>query len=91
MALTNYLMQSLICLFIFTGAGFALFGKLQRYELYYVVFGIWIFQLIISPIWLTYFRFGPVEWFWRTVTYKKKQQMRRGAIHTTVEEQVLVV
>jgi uncharacterized protein len=55
MALTNYLTHSFICMIIFTGVGFGLFGKLQRYELLYVVFSIWIFQLIISPIWLKYF------------------------------------
>lgn len=77
MALTNYIMHSVICAFVFTGIGFSLFGKLQRHELYYVVLAIWIFQLIASPIWLKYFRFGPLEWLWRTLTYKKTQPFRR--------------
>ena len=77
MALTNYIMQSVICAFIFTGIGFSLFGKLQRYQLYYVVFSIWLFQMIFSPLWLKYFRFGPLEWLWRTLTYKKIQPFRR--------------
>jgi uncharacterized protein len=77
MALTNYIMHSVICAFVFTGIGFALYGELQRYELYYVVISIWIFQLIVSPIWLKYFRFGPLEWLWRTLTYKKVQTFRR--------------
>jgi uncharacterized protein len=72
MALTNYLMHSVICMIIFTGVGFGLFGKLQRYELYYVVLAIWIFQMIMSPLWLRYFRFGPAEWLWRTLTYQKR-------------------
>ena len=76
MALTNYLMHSIITGFIFFGFGFALYGELQRYQLYYIVFGIWIFQLIVSPIWLKYFRFGPAEWLWRSLTYKKKQPMK---------------
>ncbi|HMQ07348.1 MAG TPA: DUF418 domain-containing protein [Saprospiraceae bacterium] len=71
MALTNYIMHSIICMFVFTGVGFALFGKLQRYELLYVVFSIWIFQLIVSPIWLRYFHFGPLEWLWRNLSYNK--------------------
>ncbi len=50
MAFTNYIMHSVIAMFFFTGAGFGMFGKLQRHELLYVVFSIWIFQLIISPI-----------------------------------------
>jgi uncharacterized protein len=77
MALTNYLMDSVICMIVFTGVAFGLFGKLQRYELYYVVLGIWIFQLIVSPIWLSYFRFGPAGWLWRSRTYLKKQPMRK--------------
>lgn len=72
MALTNYLMHSVICMVIFTGVGFGLFGKLQRYELYYVVFAIWIFQMIMSPVWFRYFRFGPAEWLWRTLTYQRR-------------------
>jgi uncharacterized protein len=77
MALTNYIMQSVICAFVFTGIGFSMYGQLQRYELYYVVFSIWLFQLIASPIWLTYFRFGPLEWVWRSITYNKRQPFRR--------------
>jgi uncharacterized protein len=77
MALTNYIMHSVICAIIFTGVGFAMFGKLQRYELYYVVAAIWTFQLIVSPVWLKHFRFGPLEWMWRSLTYKKKQPFKR--------------
>jgi len=76
MALTNYLMHSVITSIIFYGFGFGLYGQLQRYELYYIVFSIWIFQLIVSPIWLRYFQYGPVEWLWRSLTYQKKQPFR---------------
>lgn len=76
MALTNYIMHSVIVMFVFLGFGFALFGQLSRYQLYYVVGGIWLFQLIVSPIWLRYFHFGPLEWLWRSLTYKKRQPMR---------------
>jgi uncharacterized protein len=76
MALTNYIMHSVIVMFVFTGLGFALFGQLSRFQLYYVVGGIWLFQLIASPIWLRYFQFGPLEWLWRSLTYKKMQPMR---------------
>jgi len=75
LALTNYLMHSIITSIIFYGDGFALFGELQRYELYYIVFGIWIFQLIYSPIWLNYFNYGPAEWIWRSLTYQKMQPL----------------
>ena len=80
MALTNYIMHSVVAMFVFTGVGFALFGQLSRLQLYYVVAGIWTFQLIASPIWLRYFQFGPLEWAWRSLTYKKRQPMRIRAI-----------
>lgn len=76
MALTNYIMHSIICMIVFTGVGFGLFGKLQRYELLYVVFSIWIFQLILSPIWLKYYHFGPMEWLWRSLSYQKRQPFK---------------
>ncbi|MDH4092247.1 MAG: DUF418 domain-containing protein [Cyclobacteriaceae bacterium] len=76
MALTNYLMHTVICTTFFLGFGFGMFGKLQRYELYYVVILIWVAQLIYSPIWLRYFKYGPAEWAWRSLTYLKKQPFR---------------
>jgi uncharacterized protein len=79
MAFTNYVSHSIICNVIFLGYGFSMYGKLQRYELYFIVVGIWVFQLIVSPIWLKYFRFGPLEWVWRSLTYWKLQPMKREA------------
>ncbi len=76
LALTNYLMQSVITSIIFYGDGLSLFGTLQRYQLYYIVAGIWILQLIYSPIWLKYFQYGPAEWLWRSLTYQKVQDFR---------------
>jgi uncharacterized protein len=75
MAITNYLMHSAICLVLFILLGW--YGQLERHQLYYVVFAIWAAQLVISPLWLRYFRFGPVEWLWRSLTYVKWQPMRR--------------
>lgn len=86
MALTNYLSQSLICLFVFTGAGLALYGRLERHELYYVVLAIWIAQLTWSPLWLSRFRFGPAEWLWRSLTYWKIQPMAEVTGVTKVTE-----
>jgi uncharacterized protein len=76
MAFSNYIMHSVITAFFFTGYGLKMYGKLQRYELYYVVAAIWLLQLIVSPIWLRHFRFGPLEWCWRSLTYWKRQPMR---------------
>lgn len=77
MAFTNYLMQSLLCGLFFYGVGFGFFGKLQRYELYYVVGAVWLLEILWSHIWLKYFRFGPLEWLWRSLTYWKKQPIRK--------------
>lgn len=76
MALSNYVLHTLICTGIFYGYGLGYFGKLQYYQLFYVVGSIWLFQLIGSPVWLRYFRFGPLEWLWRSLTYWKRQPMR---------------
>ncbi len=76
MALTNYIMQTIICIFIFDGFGLGFFGQFQYYQLYYVVFAIWLIQMIYSPIWLRYFQMGPLEWLWRSLVYLKKQPMR---------------
>lgn len=78
MAFTNYLMQSLMCSLYFLGIGFGMLGKLQRYEIYFVVGAVWVIEIIWSHIWLHYFRFGPLEWCWRSLTYWKKQPMRKA-------------
>lgn len=77
MAFTNYLLQTIICTTIFYGHGLGLFGKVERWGQALIMIGIWILILFISPIWLKHFRFGPVEWLWRTLTYLKAQPMRR--------------
>lgn len=76
MALTNYLMQTIICTALFYGFGFGLFGYFERYQLYGVVAAIWVVELIWSPLWLARFRFGPFEWVWRSLTYWQRQPMR---------------
>ena len=76
MAFTNYLMQTIICTLIFYGYGFSKYNTLRFHQLYYVAAAIWLFQLIFSSIWLRYFRFGPFEWLWRSLTYWKKQPMK---------------
>ena len=76
MAFSNYILHTLICTTLFYGHGLGLFGKLRRHELYYVVAAIWFLQLVVSPIWLRAYRFGPLEWCWRSLTYWKRQPMR---------------
>ena len=76
MALTNYLMQSVVALVIFILLGY--WAMLQRYQLYYIVLAVWLFQLIVSPIWLKLFEFCPAEWLWRYLTYGKPPPFHRG-------------
>ncbi len=77
MAFSNYISHSLVYALVFYAPGLRMMGQLQRYQLYYVVFGMWILNLVWSPIWLRHFRFGPLEWCWRSLTYWKRQPMRR--------------
>lgn len=77
MALTNYLMQTLICTTIFYGHGLGLFGSVERTGQILIVFAVWAVELLWSPWWLARFRFGPFEWLWRSLTYMKLQPMRR--------------
>ncbi len=76
MALSNYIGQTVLATLIFYGWGLGLYGRLNRLELVGVVLVIWTLQLIISPWWLSHFRYGPLEWFWRTMSHWKRQHMR---------------
>ena len=76
-ALSNYLFTSIACTAFFWG--FRLYGKLEYYQLYAVVACVWLLNLTLSPIWLRHFQFGPMEWVWRSLTYWKRQPMRRNA------------
>ncbi|WP_294395202.1 DUF418 domain-containing protein [uncultured Sphingomonas sp.] len=77
MALTNYLGTSLIVTTLFYGYGLGLFGRLERAELYWVVFGQWVLILAWSKPWLARFRYGPLEWLWRSLARGRIQPMRR--------------
>lgn len=77
LALTNYLMQSLICVFIFMGYGLGLAATLGPFNLTLIALAIYTFQVIFSHVWIKYFRFGPMEWLWRSLTYGKIQPFRK--------------
>lgn len=76
MALTNYLVQSIVGTLIFNGYGLGYFGTVGRPGLWLIVLAIWAAQLWYSPLWLARFRFGPAEWLWRSLTYMTPQPMR---------------
>ncbi|MCE9618616.1 MAG: DUF418 domain-containing protein [Planctomycetes bacterium] len=75
MALTNYLMQSLICSMIFQHWGFGQFASWTIPQMAALVAGIYLVQLPLSAAWLSVFRFGPMEWLWRSLSYMRLQPM----------------
>jgi uncharacterized protein len=77
MALSNYLFQSLVCTTIFYSYGFGLFGSVGRAAGMVFVLAIYLAQVALSVAWLKYFRFGPMEWLWRRLSYGQRQPMRR--------------
>jgi len=76
MAFTNYIFQSLLCTLIFYGHGLGLFGEVERVYQITIVAMVWIVQLYISPWWLGRYKFGPLEWAWRSLTYWQKQPFK---------------
>jgi len=77
MALSNYLTQSVICVFIFYGIGFGFFASVERMGQFFFVLGIWLVQLMWSKPWLGKYLFGPFEWVWRSLTYWSIQPFRK--------------
>ena len=82
MALTNYVSQSMICMFIFYGVGLRLGGTVG--PTIYIPIGIAVYclQIFLSRIWLKHFDFGPLEWLWRTFTYGKRFPLRSASAVT---------
>ncbi len=79
MALTNYLLQTVICTTIFYGHGFGLFGSVDRAGQLAIVVGIWAFQLLASSAWLRYFAVGPLEWLTRWLVFKRRPSFLRSS------------
>ncbi|MBY0282668.1 MAG: DUF418 domain-containing protein [Sphingomonas sp.] len=78
MAFSNYLGTSLLMMPIFHGWGLGLYGELNRIELFGVVLCVWALMLGWSKPWLARFRYGPLEWLWRCLTYGKRFPFRRA-------------
>jgi len=77
MALTNYLVQSIVCTLVFYGYGLGFFEHLPRFWQVPFALGLFAVQVLYSQWWLQRFRFGPAEWLWRSITYWQLQPMRR--------------
>jgi len=77
-AFTVYILQSVIGLLLFSSLGLGLFGQLSLGALMLITLAIWLLFLAAAPLWLRYFRFGPLEWLWRSLTYGQLQPIRRA-------------
>lgn len=75
MAITNYILQSVMCTLLFYGYGAGLYGKIGVFSGIVVTVVIFLIQVRVSVWWLNRFRFGPVEWLWRSLTYGSRQPM----------------
>jgi uncharacterized protein len=81
MAFTNYLFTTFICTGIFYGHGLGLFGQAERWQQMVLTVAVWLVLIIFSWLWLQRFRFGPVEWLWRYLTYGNKPEFKRELRH----------
>jgi uncharacterized protein len=79
MALSNYLLASILGNLIFTGVGLGLYASLSRPQVWLIVFAIWALQLAWSKPWLERFRYGPFEWLWRSLARWQRQPMQPPA------------
>lgn len=77
MALTNYIMQTILSVLLFYGLGFGLGTTIGYSYVWGIVIAVFTFQVLYSTIWMHYFNYGPLEWIWRMLTYGKVLPLRR--------------
>jgi uncharacterized protein len=82
MALTNYLLTSVLLRFVFSWGPWKLYGELEYYQLLYAVAAMWTINISLSLLWLRFFAFGPVEWIWRVLTYWTWQPLANSRVET---------
>ena len=78
MALTNYIVQSVIGLILFSSIGFSLYEGFSPSQTLSIAIAVFAVQVLYSKLWLTYFRFGPLEWLWRCLTYRRLFPIKRS-------------
>jgi uncharacterized protein len=78
MAFSNYVLQTVCCTLFFFGYGLGYYGELSRVRLMLVWLGVTAVQVGFSLLWLRRFRFGPLEWAWRALTYGRRPPFRRA-------------
>lgn len=78
MALTNYVSQSVLGMFLFYGIGWGWGADMGLVYVELIAIGVYLLQLFCSYAWLSYFQFGPLEWGWRMLTYGKSLRLKRA-------------
>lgn len=78
MALSLYVLQTIICSLFFYGYGFGYFGSLKQWELYFFVAEVVLVQVVFAVFWFRYYKQGPLEWVWDCVVYRKWLPNKRG-------------
>lgn len=78
MALSNYVLQSIVCTTIFYSYGLGYFGQVGSATGLSLTVAIVLVQLVLSHLWLARFQFGPLEWVWRSITYLRVPPLRRA-------------
>lgn len=78
MALTNYVMQSILCTMLFYGWGFGFLGKMSNSYTVLIAIALIVVQVWVSKIWLQHFTYGPLEWLWRSLTFFKVHPMKKS-------------
>ncbi len=76
MAFTCYILQTVICTTLFFGHGFGLYGRVPRWGQLLIVCAIWAVLIPLANLWLARYRYGPLEWLWRRMTYGFRRTVR---------------
>lgn len=76
-ALSNYILQSVLCFFLFYSPGLALYGEISRLASLGIVAAIWLGEIALSTLWLRWFSMGPVEWLWRSLAEGRRRPLLR--------------
>ncbi|MFH6945473.1 DUF418 domain-containing protein [Flavobacterium sp. FlaQc-50] len=84
MTLTNYLMQNIIAFFLFSGAGFKIYNTLPYWFYFFLAIFVFTIQLFISKWWLDRYNYGPVEWLWRVLSYRKMFPLKKTVQSETI-------
>jgi uncharacterized protein len=90
MALTNYLMQTMIGIFTFSHVGLGV-QSLGPAAWTLFALGIFTIQVVMSTIWLRYFQYGPMEWIWRQLTYGKRLPLRKQKLTASSKDARIIV